>query len=275
MPIAYHLEHVPMFRLLPPQELALLEEAATRQLFEAGETVFRQGDVAEALYVVEKGSVDVVVNTGPEELVLATLTTGSLFGELAIFDEQPRNATARAGETTTLVAISRSAVLSLIEHSPLAARRFLAAVAERLRGADDLLARVQIRNVNEEMDERMTVGERVADIVARFGGSWSFLLSFAAFLVLWMGVNTTWILRQPADPFPYIFLNLILSCLAAVQAPIIMMSQNRQAVKDRLQADMDYRVNIRAEHAVQQLHRKVDELRAHVLLMETQRKETH
>jgi uncharacterized membrane protein len=274
MPIPYHLEQVPMFRLLPPEELALLEEAATRQLFEGGETVFRQGDRAEALYVVEKGAVDVIVNPGPDELVLATLTAGSLFGELAIFDEQPRNATARAAEMTTLVAIPGNAVLSLIGHSPVAARRFLAAVAERLRGADDLLARVQIRNVNEEMDERMTFGERVADLVARFGGSWAFLISFAGFLVLWMAVNTTWVLRQPADPFPYIFLNLILSCLAAVQAPVIMMSQNRQATKDRLQADMDFRVNIRAEHAIQQLHRKVDELRAHVLLMETERRET-
>ena len=266
MPIPYQLDRVPMFRLLPPQELLLLEESATRRLFEGGEAVFRQGDPADEMFVVESGSIDVIVNSGPDELVLATLSAGSLFGELAIFDGQPRNATARASETTTLVAIPGKAVLSLIEHSPVAARRFLAAVAERLRGADDLLTRLQIRNVNEEMDERMTVGEHVADMVARFGGSWAFLISFGAFLVLWMLVNTHWVLNQPADPFPYIFLNLMLSCLAAIQAPIIMMSQNRQATKDRLQADMDYRVNIRAEHAVQQLHRKMDEMRALVLL---------
>jgi uncharacterized membrane protein len=271
----YGLEHVPMFRLLPAAELELLESAATRRILAPGETAFRQGDRADAMFVVESGAIDVVVNSGPDELVLASLAAGSLFGELGIFDEQPRNATARAAQRTTLVAIPGAAVLALIERSPVAARRFLAAVAERLRGADDLLTRLQIRNVNEEMDERMTFGEHVADLVARFGGSWAFLISFFLFLLLWMAVNTAWVLRRPPDPFPYIFLTLMLSCLAAIQAPIIMMSQNRQATKDRLQADMDYRVNIRAEHAVQQLHRKVDELRALVLLLSREHREDH
>jgi uncharacterized membrane protein len=128
--------------------------------------------------------------------------------------------------------------------------------------ADELLSRLKIRNVNELSDEKMTVGERVADMVARFGGSWTFIIWFGVFLGAWMLVNTAWLLAAPPDPFPYIFLNLILSCLAALQAPVIMMSQNRQASKDRLQADQDYAVNIKAEFAIQQLHRKVDEMRA-------------
>jgi uncharacterized membrane protein len=108
----------------------------------------------------------------------------------------------------------------------------------------------------------MTVGERVADMVARFGGSWTFIIIFFTFLLAWMGVNAAWLLAAPPDPYPYIFLNLILSCIAALQAPVIMMSQNRQATKDRLQADQDFAVNIKAEFAIQQLHRKLDEMRA-------------
>lgn len=273
MPTLYHLERVPMFRLLPPEELRTLEEAASRLILEPGEAVFRQGDSADSMYIVHSGSIEVVVASGLEELVLARFAAGSLFGELAIFDDQPRSATARATEKTVVVVVPGSAVLALIERSPVAARRFLSAIAERLRGAVDLVTRLQIRNVNEAMDAQMTFGERVADGVARFGGSWAFLMTFAGFLLLWMGVNTHMILKNPADPFPYIFLNLILSCIAAVQAPVIMMSQNRQAMKDRIEADMDYNVNIKAEHAVQQLHRKMDELRALLLQVTAERRE--
>ena len=108
----------------------------------------------------------------------------------------------------------------------------------------------------------MTFGDRVADSVARFGGSWTFIILFGLFLLAWMGVNTTWLLLRPPDPFPYIFLNLMLSTIAALQAPVIMMSQNRQSLKDRYTADQDFQVNVKAEHAIQQLHRKIDELRA-------------
>jgi len=111
----------------------------------------------------------------------------------------------------------------------------------------------------------MTFGERVADMVAHFGGSWPFIISFFGFLLAWAVVNSALVLKAPPDPYPYIFLNLLLSCLAALQAPIIMMSQNRQAAKDRLQADEDFRVNVKAEFAIQQLHRKIDELRAALL----------
>ena len=119
--------------------------------------------------------------------------------------------------------------------------------------------------MNDIADHDMTVGQRVADAVARFGGSWTFIIWFGVFLVIWAGVNTAWILTSPPDPYPYTFLNLILSCLAALQAPVIMMSQNRQTAKDRLQADQDYQVNLKAEFAIQQLHRKLDEMRASLI----------
>lgn len=261
----FPLESIPLFRNLPPAQHDALDRAAIRQLYKAGETIFRLGEAPEYIYIVESGGIDVLLPSEGKEIILASFAEGSFFGEMAIFDKQPRNATARANDDTTLICIPGSAVEALFDSYPLAARQFIGVIALRLRGANEMLARLQIQNVNEVADERMTFGERVADGVARFGGSWTFIIIFGVFLLCWMALNTVWILTKPPDPFPYIFLNLILSCIAALQAPVIMMSQNRQSIKDRLQADLDYQVNIKAEHAIQQLHRKIDELRATLL----------
>ena len=113
-------------------------------------------------------------------------------------------------------------------------------------------------NINEDFDSRITFGERVADGVARFGGSWTFIIAFGVMLAAWILINTHLVLQQPFDPFPFIFLNLVLSCLAAIQAPVIMMSQNRQGAKDRLQSAHDYQVNLKAELEIRHLHSKLD-----------------
>ncbi|MBI1312488.1 DUF1003 domain-containing protein [bacterium] len=118
-------------------------------------------------------------------------------------------------------------------------------------------------NVNEEFDRALTFGERISDRLASFGGSWTFLIMFGAVIVIWMAINLTILARQPFDPYPFILLNLVLSCLAAVQAPIIMMSQNRQEAKDRLRSEHDYRVNLKAELEVRLLHTKIDQLLTH------------
>jgi CRP/FNR family cyclic AMP-dependent transcriptional regulator len=259
------LSRIHLFRNLPDEQLQALVGASERMLFQAGEIVFRQGDPADWLYVVEEGNVDIVIPSEGEEIVLASFGAGSFFGELGLFDQQPRNATARASEGAKLVGVPVGAVTSLIDGHPAAARHFLRVVAQRLRAADKMLSRLQIRNPNKEMDEQLTIGQRIADAVSRFGGSWAFIILFFFLLLAWAVVNTTWILRHPPDPYPFIFLNLMLSMLAAIQAPIIMMSQNRQSMHDRLQADLDYEVNVKAELAIRQLHRKVDELRALVL----------
>jgi uncharacterized membrane protein len=258
----YQIDDVPLFRNLPPTQIAVLRSAAVRNLFKAGESVFVQGDLPENLYIVEEGVIDIVLPARGEEIILATFESGSFFGELAVFDNRPRVATARAGTDASLICIPLHTIATLLESHTAAARQFISVIVQRLRSADELLSRLQIKNVNELADERMTVAERVADLVAKFGGSWIFIGSFMFFLFVWMGVNTTFLFVRPPDPYPYIFLNLILSCVAALQAPIIMMSQNRQAAKDRLQADQDFQVNIKAEFAIQQLHRKLDDLRA-------------
>ena len=254
-------ETVSLFRNVPAERLRPLREAAERRSYAAGDAIFCLGDQPEYLYIVESGSVDIVLPTMAEPVTLATFEAGSFFGELAVFDQQPRTATARAASDAELTCIPHQVVAELIERHPGAAKQFIRAIAARLRNADEMLSR-HIRNVNEVADEKMTFGEHIADLVARFGGSWTFIICFGVFLAVWMVVNTAWLLASPPDPYPFIFLNLILSCLAAIQAPVIMMSQNRQATKDRLQADQDYRVNVKAEFAIQQLHRKLDEMRA-------------
>ncbi len=258
----YRIESVPLFANLGEAQLDPLRRAAVRQLFNAGETIFAHGDTPEYLYIVESGVVDIVLPGRGDELILATVEEGSFFGELSVFDNHPRNATARAAADSSLICIPLSSIAQLTNRSPGAARQFMSVIIHRLRTADELLARVQLKNINEVADEQMTFGQRVADIVARFGGSWTFIICFGTFLLAWMAVNSILLLHNPPDPYPYIFLNLILSCIAALQAPIIMMSQNRQAMKDRLQVDQDYQVNIKAEFAIQQIHRKLDELRA-------------
>jgi len=134
-------------------------------------------------------------------------------------------------------------------------------IASRLRTSNLLIEHRSTRNVNEVIEEQYTFGDRLADRIAQFGGSWTFLICFGVTIALWMGLNSIQSLWHPFDPYPFIFLNLILSCLAAVQAPVIMMSQNRQAMKDRVQADLDYQVNLNAELQIRSLHLKIDELR--------------
>jgi CRP/FNR family transcriptional regulator, cyclic AMP receptor protein len=258
----YQIENVPLFANLPRAQLEPLRKDAVRQLYNAGETIFNHGDLPEHLYIVEEGVIEIVLPAKGEEIILATLEAGSFFGELSVFDSHPRTATARATADASLICIPLASIAALTNRSSIAARQFMSVIIHRLRTADELLARVQLKNINEVIDEQMTFGEKVADLVARFGGSWIFIISFCGFLLLWMAVNTVYFVSSAPDPFPYIFLNLILSCIAALQAPVIMMSQNRQAIKDRLQADQDFQINIKAEFAIQQIHRKLDELRS-------------
>ena len=259
---AYPLHTLPIFRNVPTALLEPLRKATARIAYANGASIFRQGDIPKYLYIIEEGAVDIVLPAVVDDLIVATFESGTVFGELGIFDSQPRTATARASGDTRVMTIPLETMAELVENHPPAAKQFMAVIIERLRSTDEMLSRLKIRNVNEIADEKMTVGERIADMVAKFGGSWTFIIAFGVFLAVWMAVNTAWLLTQPPDPFPYIFLNLILSCLAALQAPVIMMSQNRQVAKDRLQADQDYQVNIKAEFAIQQLHRKLDDMRA-------------
>ncbi len=255
------LAEVPIFALLDEAERGTLATLLDTVHFDKGDTVFNYGDAGDALYIVRRGRVEVFVeNTEGAKILLAENEAGDVFGEISLFDGGPRTATAVAIEDADCLTLSREHLLDLITEHPHSAIDLLTVMGRRLRSTDELLRTQVTRNLNVEEEERLTLGERVADRVASFGGSWTFISIFGVVLVAWMAVNAWLLAQHPFDPYPFILLNLVLSCLAAIQAPVIMMSQNRQASKDRLKADLDYEVNLKAELEVAQLHSKIDRI---------------
>ena len=202
-------------------------------------------------------------DTEGDEVVLADLRSGEFFGELVLLDGKPRSADAVIVEDATLAILSRSTFLSLIDRRPGIALPLLSAMTHRLRRTDELLRHRVARNANEEEAARATFADRAADLIASFGGSWKFMIAAICFLAAWVIGNSWLLLGKVFDPFPYIFLNLILNMVTALQAPIIMMSQNRQAEKDHIRADLDYRVNLNNELMLSEIKRRLDALEQH------------
>ena len=239
----------------------LLLQILTSKRFDKGDTVFSFGDAGDCLYLVRSGNVQVFVeNFEGEKIILAENGPGDLFGEISLLDGGARTASAVAVEDTETLTLDRDDLQEFLTKHPHAAIDLLTVMGRRLRSTDELLRTQVTRNVNEEEEERMTFGERIADRVATFGGSWTFILLFGGILVVWMFVNAIILATGAFDPYPFILLNLLLSTLAALQAPVIMMSQNRQSSKDRLKADLDYQINLKAELEVAQLHNKIDRI---------------
>jgi CRP/FNR family transcriptional regulator, cyclic AMP receptor protein len=255
------LAYVPLFALLDEEERAALANVLEGARFPKGQAIFRTGDVGGALYLVNAGLIRVSFeNNEGAQVILGEYGRGQVFGEISLLDGGPRTSTALALEDTEVVILNRSHLLEMVTKHPHSAMDLLTVIGARLRASDQLLRTQVTRNVNTEAAERLTLGQRLADRVAAFGGSWPFILLFFAVMIVWVVVNTWVLAEQTFDPYPYILLNLVLSMLAALQAPIIMMSQNRQAAKDRLQADLDYRINLKAELEVAHLHKKVDRI---------------
>jgi len=252
------LAEVPLFSLLDELERETLAEILESKPFDKGDTIFAFGDAGDCLYLLRSGRVEVYVeNTEGEKIVLAALEPGELFGEISLFDGGARTASAVAVEDSETLVFDRDHLLEFVRRHPSAALDLLTIMGRRLRNTDELLRSRVSRNLNEEEEERLTFGQRLADRVATFGGSWTFIILFMSLLNVWMAVNV-YRDKEAFDPFPFILLNLALSTLAALQGPVIMMSQNRQSSKDRLKADLDYQVNLKAELEVAQLHGKID-----------------
>lgn len=252
---------VPIFALLDDTEREALAQMMDCREFKAGTVIFEYGDPGGEIFILRSGTVEVFVeNQEGERIILADNGRGDVVGELSFLDGGARTATAFAREDTQALTMHRDRLMGFIEKHPHAAIDLLTVVGQRLRATDELLRTHVSRNVNIEQEERMTLGERVADKVAAFGGSWTFIIIFGAVMVVWVILNTAALFSRHFDPYPYILLNLFLSMIAAIQAPVIMMSQNRQSAKDRLQADQDYEVNLKSELEVAQLHRKLDHL---------------
>ncbi len=245
------LRQVPLFESLDNEAAEELCELMETRDCEAHKILFRAGDVGDAMYVIEQGKVRISVLTADgRELTLTELGQGEFFGEMALLDGQPRSANATTVAQSRLAVLSREHLHSFLASNPKFALEMLTAMGNRLRRTDQLLRRLATRNVNVEEAARLTLADRAADLIAEFGGSWKFILAALVFFNFWMLVNT-WILATRAfDPAPFLLLSTALNMLAALQAPIIMMSQNRQSHKDRLRADLDYQVNLKNELAL-------------------------
>lgn len=256
------LASVPLFESLTEDDLATLTNRFEEEAVGAGEPVFRQGDDGSSLYIIEDGEVEISYGSGHAKVVLATLFPGQYFGELSLFDGAPRSATATAMKPSRLIRLDRDDLVEFIHRNPAAALRIIAEMGERLRQTNELMSRQVSRNVLEEAEEKLTFGQRIADHVATFGGSWPFIILFGVVMTIWMMINVAGAAKF--DPYPFILLNLVLSTLAGIQAPIIMMSQNRQAAKDRLAAALDYEVNLKSETEIASLNDKMDRLQAQI-----------
>lgn len=258
------LSRIPLFKRLTPEELEQLAKEVDQVKFDADETIFNEQDKGDALYVVESGSVRIwVLDEDVKPVTLKELEPGEFFGELAVLDRGPRSTNATAIRETTLHRLSSDDFEKFLMSHPDIAIDIICEIGARMRQTNLLVSQRATRNINVEMEQRATIGQRIADRVASFGGSWTFIIIYVSFLACWIALNTFFLVHYGRgengaqfDPYPYILLNLMLSMTAALQAPIIMMSQNRAAEKDRLAAEQDFKVNLKSELMLEELMRK-------------------
>ena len=251
------LRHVPLFELLDDDEAAVLAAQVEIRHFAPRQRIFKVGDPAGHGYVMMSGSVRVTtMDEDQQEVLVDEPAHGDFFGFASMLQESEHQASAMAMEETVCLEVGRDDIAALLEKRPMAGMDMLTVLARQFHASQKLVRSRTLRNPNELIESQETFGERIADAVARFGGSWSFIILFGLVLVAYSSVNV--LLQNRAwDPYPFILLNLFLSMLAAIQAPVIMMSQNRQDSKDRLRSELDFDVNRRAESEIQSLSHRL------------------
>jgi CRP/FNR family cyclic AMP-dependent transcriptional regulator len=258
------LNHVPLFALLDEEETAVLASQVELRSFARRQRIYKAGDAGGRAYVMVSGRVRVsTVDQDNQEVVVDEPGHGEFFGFASMLEQTPHRTEAVALEETTCLEVDREDIAVLLQRKPMAGMDMLTVLGRQFHAAQELVRARASRNPNDIIETEATVGERIADQVARFGGSWSFIILFAIVLSGYTLINI--VLRGSAwDPYPFILLNLFLSMLAAIQAPVIMMSQNRQDTKDRLRGELDYEVNRRAASDIQGLARKLNTLNEHI-----------
>src|SRR5437660_1368820 len=252
------LKHVPLFALLDDEEAAVLASQVELRTFAPRERIYKVGDTEGHAYVMVSGKVRVTtVDEDHQEVIVDEPSRGEFFGFASMLEQTPHQTNAVALEETQCLEVDRHDIMVLLQKKPHAGMDMLTVLGRQFHSAQQLVRVRANRNPNELIEEKAAFGERIADSVAGFGGSWTFILTFLTILVVYTTVNI--ILRKSAwDPYPFILLNLFLSMLAAIQAPVIMMSQNRQDTKDRLRSELDFDVNRRAASDIQGLSRKLN-----------------
>ena len=248
------LRHVPLFESLDDETARKLCQLLESIDCKAETSLFRAGDEGDAMYLIERGKVRICVQaTDGRDMTLTELGRGDFFGEMALLDGQRRSADAIVAEDARLAVLSREHFLSFVRSSPDVALELLTALANRLRHTDELVRRSATRNVNVEEAAQFTFADRASDIIAEFGGSWKFIIAAVLFFNVWVLINTLLLTNNGFDPYPYLLLSTAINMLAVLQAPIILMSQNRQSHKDRLRAEIDYQINLGNELALNEI----------------------
>ena len=262
------LRHVPLFTLLDDEETAILAGQVEVKRFAARQRIYKMGDPGGKAYVVASGMVRVTtVDEDHQEVVVDEPSHGEFFGFASMLEETAHQSSAVALEETVCIEVDRHDIAILLQRKPMAGMDMLAVLGRQFHSSQKLVRVRAARNPNEVIEEKETLGERVADHVASFGGSWTFIGSFALVLITYASLNVG-LAARAWDPYPFILLNLFLSMLAAIQAPVIMMSQNRQSTKDKLLSENDYQVNLKAEMEIEALLRGQAELLARVSYVE-------
>ena len=260
------LAELELFEHVTEEDRASLAEFIDIRRLDAGETLFKTGEPGESLYIVRDGEVELFIrDTAGQKILLAIAGNGEVFGELALLDRGPRTATAMALADTELLELDREDLLLLFHKSPTAALRLLAAMSQMTRKADELLRTRVSRNPNEEDEEKITALQRVADWISWFSGSMQFLALNAVWFVAWIAINTAPLGIPQFDPYPFGLLTMIVSLEAIFLSCFVLISQNRQAEKDRVRADIEYEVNIKAELEIAHLHEKTDRVYTEML----------
>jgi CRP/FNR family transcriptional regulator, cyclic AMP receptor protein len=251
------LKHVPLFALLDEEETAVLASQVELRKFAPRQRIYKMGDNNGQAYVMVSGRVRVTtLDQDNQEVVVDEPAHGEFFGFASMLEQTPHQTTAIALEETECLEVDRHDISVLLQRKPLAGMDMLTVLGRQFHASQQLVRLRANRNPNEMIEKEATFGERIADIVAGFGGSWTFIIIFATSILAYAAISmimgsTSW------DPYPFILLNLFLSMLAAIQAPVIMMSQNRQDTKDRLRSELDFDVNRRAEGEIQGIARKL------------------
>ncbi len=256
---AEELAAVELFELLDAEELNELAAVIDEKKLKEGETLFQTGDFGESLYIVNSGEVELFIqDTTGQKIVLKIAKENDIFGEISMLDNRPRSATATALTETELFVLDRDDLLLLFQKKPDAGLNMLAAMSGMLRDADNLLRTRVARNVNDEMEEKLSTLQRIADWIAWFSGSMQFLILNALIFIVWIAINIFPLGIDQFDPFPFGLLTMIVSLEAIFLSCFVLISQNRQSEKDHIRSDIEYEVNIKAELEVAHLHEKID-----------------
>lgn len=255
------LANIKMFELLNEDDRVALAAVVDELKVPAGHTLFQAGDPGDSLFIVRMGEIELFIkDTAGQKIILHTAESGDMFGELAMLDSGARTATALALTESEVLVLDRDDLVLLFQRKPEAALHMLASLTSLTRKADELLRTRVSRNVNEEMEVHSTILQRIADWLAWFSGSMPFLISHTFWFIIWISLNTVIMGDKSFDPFPFGLLTMIVSLEAIFLACFVLISQNRQAQKDKYRADIEYEVNIKAELEVAHLHEKTDRI---------------